>query len=114
MPKLTRRDALASMAVAGTGLVAAAAGAQEKPAAAAATFKPAQYTVKTWKLDDLDFRLVEVFCTNVSIAFENLHLNRELGEAQLETICMLAGAAESRSKETANHVKRVGLIAEGP
>jgi putative nucleotidyltransferase with HDIG domain len=70
------------------------------------------YVGEAWKLDDLDFRLVEVFCTNVSIAFENLHLNRELGEAQLETICVLAGAAESRSRETANHVKRVGLIAE--
>ncbi len=70
------------------------------------------YVGEAWKLDELDYRLVEVFCTNVSIAFENLHLNRELSEAQLETICVLAGAAESRSKETANHVKRVGLLAE--
>ncbi|HET9484381.1 MAG TPA: DUF3369 domain-containing protein [Xanthomonadales bacterium] len=70
------------------------------------------YVGEAWKLDELDFRLVEVFCTNVSIAFENLHLNRELNDAQLETICVLAGAAESRSRETANHVKRVGLVAE--
>jgi response regulator RpfG family c-di-GMP phosphodiesterase len=70
------------------------------------------YVGEAWDLSDLDYRLVEVFCTNVSIAFENLHLNQELADAQMETICLLAGAAESRSQETANHVKRVGEIAE--
>lgn len=70
------------------------------------------YVGEAWDLSELDFRLVEVFCTNVSIAFENLHLNQELAEAQMETICLLAGAAESRSQETANHVKRVGEVAE--
>jgi response regulator RpfG family c-di-GMP phosphodiesterase len=60
----------------------------------------------------LGSRLIEVFSTNVSIAFENLHLNRELLDSQLEMVHMLAGAAETRSYETANHVKRVGLIAE--
>jgi response regulator RpfG family c-di-GMP phosphodiesterase len=57
-------------------------------------------------------RLVEVFSTNVSIAYENLHLNRELLDSQLEMVHLLAGAAETRSYETANHVKRVGMIAE--
>ncbi len=70
------------------------------------------YVGEAWDLSDLDFRLVEVFCTNVSIAFENLHLNQELADAQMETICLLAGAAESRSQETASHVKRVGEVAE--
>jgi len=70
------------------------------------------YVGEAWDLSDLDFQLVEVFCTNVSIAFENLHLNQELADAQMETICLLAGAAESRSQETANHVKRVGEVAE--
>ena len=69
------------------------------------------YVGESWDLDDLDFRLVEVFCTNVSIAFENLHLNQELVEAQMEMIFLLAGAAESRSQETAAHVKRVGELA---
>jgi response regulator RpfG family c-di-GMP phosphodiesterase len=54
---------------------------------------------------------VEVFCTNVSIGFENLHLNQELFDAQLEMIFLLAGAAESRSRETAAHVRRVGELA---
>ncbi len=70
------------------------------------------YVAEACDLSPLDYRLVEVFCTNVSIAFENLHLNRELFDAQLEMIWLLAGAAESRSSETAAHVRRVGLLAE--
>jgi putative nucleotidyltransferase with HDIG domain len=64
------------------------------------------------KLDALDRHLIEVFSGNVGFAYENLHLNQELFASQLEMICLLAGAAETRSRETANHVKRVGLIAE--
>ncbi|HTD28094.1 MAG TPA: DUF3369 domain-containing protein [Xanthomonadaceae bacterium] len=64
------------------------------------------------RLTDLDLHLVKVFCTNVGIAFENLHLNQGLFESQMEMVCLLAGAAETRSRETANHVKRVGLLAE--
>jgi len=70
------------------------------------------YVGEAWNLSPMDFKLVELFCTNVSIAYENLHLNQELFDSQLEMVCMLAGAAETRSKETAQHVKRVGLLAE--
>jgi response regulator RpfG family c-di-GMP phosphodiesterase len=63
-------------------------------------------------LSDIDRKLVEVFATNVSIAFTNLQLTQELSDAQLEMIFLLAGAAESRSRETAAHVRRVGMIAE--
>lgn len=70
------------------------------------------YVGETWRLSELDYRLVELFCTNVSIAFENIHLNAELFDSQLEMVHLLAGAAETRSKETANHVRRVGLLAE--
>ncbi|MDR3385923.1 MAG: DUF3369 domain-containing protein [Rudaea sp.] len=70
------------------------------------------YVGENWSLSELDHRLVEVFCTNVSIAYENLHLHRDLLDSQLEMIYLLAGAAETRSYETANHVRRVGLIAE--
>jgi response regulator RpfG family c-di-GMP phosphodiesterase len=69
------------------------------------------YVGETWRLSDLDYKLVEVFCTNVSIGYENLALHQEIVDAQLEMICLLAGAAESRSGETAAHVKRVGLLA---
>jgi len=64
------------------------------------------------RLSELDLHLVKVFCTNVGIAFENLHLHQDLLDSQMEMICLLAGAAETRSQETANHVKRVGLLAE--
>jgi len=63
-------------------------------------------------LTPLDQRLVELFCTNVSIAFENLHLADDLFDSQLEMVYLLAGAAETRSQETANHVRRVGQLAE--
>jgi len=69
------------------------------------------YVGEAWNLSDLDYRLVEVFCTNVSIGFENLHLNQDLFDSQLEMIFLLAGAAESRSRETASHVRRVGELA---
>jgi putative nucleotidyltransferase with HDIG domain len=70
------------------------------------------YVGESPALGEVDRKLVEVFCANVSIAFENLHLNQELVESQLEMIWLLAGAAETRSRETANHVKRVGLLSE--
>jgi putative nucleotidyltransferase with HDIG domain len=60
----------------------------------------------------IDLHLIQVFCTNVGIAFDNLHLHQDLLDAQREMICLLAGAAESRSRETAAHVQRVGLLAE--
>ena len=69
------------------------------------------YVGETWRLSDLDYKLVEVFCTNVSIGYENLALHQEIVDSQLEMICLLAGAAESRSGETAAHVKRVGILA---
>ncbi len=69
------------------------------------------YVGETYRLRELDLKLLEVFCTNVSIAFENLHLNLELAESQTEMLCLLAGAAETRSRETANHVRRVGQLA---
>ncbi|MGH8042836.1 MAG: DUF3369 domain-containing protein [Rudaea sp.] len=62
--------------------------------------------------DELIHRLLEVFSTNIAIAYENLHLNRDLLDSQLEMVHLLAGAAETRSYDTANHVKRVGMIAE--
>jgi response regulator RpfG family c-di-GMP phosphodiesterase len=70
------------------------------------------YVGESPSLDEVDRKLIEVFSVNVSIAFENLHLNQELVDSQLEMIWLLAGAAETRSRETANHVKRVGLMSE--
>ncbi|MBK8285590.1 MAG: DUF3369 domain-containing protein [Ahniella sp.] len=70
------------------------------------------YVGESWALSPLDMKLVEVFCTNVSIAFENLHLQREMFDSQVEVVTLLAGLAESRSRDTLNHVRRVGMVAE--
>ena len=59
-----------------------------------------------------DQELLDLYCTNVSIVYENLLLNEELRESQSEIVYMLADAVEKRSKETGAHVKRVSFISE--
>jgi response regulator RpfG family c-di-GMP phosphodiesterase len=51
--------------------------------------------------------LVELFCRNVSIAMENLQLERDKEKAQNEMVVALSEAIEARSRETGNHVRRV-------
>lgn len=58
-------------------------------------------------LSDLDHQLVEIFFANVSIAFDNLHLNKEVEDTQREIIHTLGETIEWRSHETGNHVRRV-------
>ena len=52
------------------------------------------YVGESGELDEIGQRLMQVFCSNVAIAFENLHLNQELFESQLDMVYLLAGAAE--------------------
>jgi response regulator RpfG family c-di-GMP phosphodiesterase len=58
-------------------------------------------------LNEWNRYLIEIYCSNVSVAFENLYLNEEVETTQKEIIFTLGEIAESRSKETGNHVKRV-------
>jgi len=58
-------------------------------------------------IGDDDKRLLDIYSSNVAIAFENLYLDNEVLETQNEVIQTLSEVVESRSKETANHVKRV-------
>jgi response regulator RpfG family c-di-GMP phosphodiesterase len=60
--------------------------------------------------DEIDVKLVRIFSTNVTIAFDNLYLDKELYETQGEIIETLGDVVETRSKETANHVKRVAHL----
>ena len=62
------------------------------------------------KLDDLSKSLVEVYCTNVHVAFENVMLNQEIEDTQKDIIYTLGEIAEARSQETGTHVKRVSSI----
>ena len=58
-------------------------------------------------LNAFERRLVEVFSGNVAIALDNMLLNTELLHSQKEIILTLGECVESRSKETAGHVRRV-------
>ncbi len=61
-------------------------------------------------LDEVDRRLIQVFSSNVTIAFDNLYLDKEIFDTQSEIIDTLGDVVENRSKETANHVKRVSHL----
>lgn len=65
------------------------------------------YLERTKKLSEIDINFIEIFCNNVSIAFDNIYLNKEVENTQKEIIFTLGEIAEARSKETGNHVKRV-------
>lgn len=70
-----------------------------------------------WRdLSELDRRMIEVFCGNVQVAYENVLLNQEIEGTQKEIIYTLGQLAEMRSLETGNHVHRVAeysrLLAE--
>lgn len=52
--------------------------------------------------------LLEIFTNNVGIAFDNIYLNQEIIDTQTEIVLRLGEVVESRSKETAYHVLRVG------
>lgn len=62
------------------------------------------------QLEDIDIALLEVFSGNVSLAFDNLLLNREIIETQEELIYRLGDAVESRSKESGNHIRRMAEV----
>jgi response regulator RpfG family c-di-GMP phosphodiesterase len=59
-----------------------------------------------------DARLIELFCRNVAIAFENLTLNQELLDSQRQLIILLSTGIEERSKLLRNHVRRVSEYAK--
>jgi response regulator RpfG family c-di-GMP phosphodiesterase len=58
-------------------------------------------------LAELDRKLVAVFLTNVSAAFDNLLLNKQIEGTLKEIIISLGEVIERRSQETGNHVRRV-------
>ncbi len=62
------------------------------------------------KLNSMNKALVEIYCTNVQIAFENVVLNQEIEETQRDIIFTLGEIADARSSETGAHVKRVSEI----
>ncbi|NRA83096.1 MAG: DUF3369 domain-containing protein [Gammaproteobacteria bacterium] len=61
---------------------------------------------------DQDRNLIELFSTNVQIAYDNILLNQELEDTQREIVYRLGHALETRSRETGNHLKRVAELSE--
>jgi response regulator RpfG family c-di-GMP phosphodiesterase len=61
----------------------------------------------TRTLSNIDIHLIDLFCRNVNIAFENIYLKNEVEDTQKEIVFRLGGAVETRSQETGNHLKRV-------
>lgn len=60
----------------------------------------------------LDEDLIRIYMSQVAMAFHNVNLNLEIIETQKEIIDTLGEVVETRSKETANHVLRVGKMAQ--
>ncbi|MBL7003019.1 MAG: DUF3369 domain-containing protein [Gammaproteobacteria bacterium] len=63
-------------------------------------------------LSESDLNLVELFATNISIAYDNVSLYQEIEDTQKEVIYALGTIAEFRSKETSLHVNRVSKYSE--
>ena len=63
-------------------------------------------------LSPVSLKLLELYCANVAVAYENLLLHEEIEETQRELIYVLGEAVEQRSKETGGHLRRVAGISE--
>jgi response regulator RpfG family c-di-GMP phosphodiesterase len=59
------------------------------------------------ELSAFDQDLLNIFCSNVAVAFDNIDLARELERTQKEVVERIGALAETRSEETGNHVQRV-------
>jgi response regulator RpfG family c-di-GMP phosphodiesterase len=57
--------------------------------------------------NEWDRSLMEIYAANVAASLENFQLNEEIESTQREIIFTLGEIAETRSKETGYHVKRV-------
>ncbi len=58
-------------------------------------------------LKEIDQDMIKILSSNVAVAFDNIYLNKEITDTQKEVLYILGVIVEFRSKETANHVRRV-------
>jgi len=59
------------------------------------------------EISEIDQKLLEIFCSGVAIAFDNILLTQEITDTQAELIMRLGDVVESRSNEAGNHVRRM-------
>jgi response regulator RpfG family c-di-GMP phosphodiesterase len=64
------------------------------------------------EISDIDAQLLEVFCSGVAVAFDNILLNQEITDTQAELILRLGDVVESRSNEAGNHVRRMSQMCQ--
>ncbi|GAB3447837.1 DUF3369 domain-containing protein [Massilia solisilvae] len=64
------------------------------------------------EISEIDAQLLEVFCSGVAIAFDNILLNQEITDTQAELILRLGDVVESRSNEAGNHVRRMAQVCQ--
>ncbi|XLZ68057.1 HD domain-containing phosphohydrolase [Massilia sp. SR12] len=58
-------------------------------------------------ISEIDQKLLQIFCSGVAIAFDNILLTQEITDTQAELIMRLGDVVESRSNEAGNHVRRM-------
>ena len=63
-------------------------------------------------IHEMDKHLIEIFCSNVAIAYDNALLREDIKSTQFEIVYLLGEAVENRSQEAGNHVKRVAELCE--
>lgn len=57
--------------------------------------------------EHVDTNYLEIFSANLSVAMDNIYLNEEIKRTEQQVVYAMGTVAETRSKETGNHVKRV-------
>ena len=65
-----------------------------------------------WPLAGIQRELLEVFCSRIASAFDNLYLFGQLRKAQEATVVALADLAEFRDEGTGGHVRRVQMLTD--
>jgi response regulator RpfG family c-di-GMP phosphodiesterase len=58
-------------------------------------------------LNDIDHNLLRIFSSNISVAFDNIYLDKAIVNTQKEVIFTLGQVIGVRSGETGNHMKRI-------
>ncbi len=68
------------------------------------------YVKNNIPLGSVEKYLLRIYANNISIGFDNIRLAREIINTQKEVILTLGEVVETRSQETAHHVKRVAEV----
>jgi len=68
------------------------------------------YVYLAQKIEPFKYHILEIFCSQVALTFENLRVKEEVLDIQSELLMIIGDAIEIRSGETGFHVKRVSEL----